>query len=105
MLALPIVDSTASCPTPKTEEGNETGQARLLPNHDAADPVRTQGRYCLVTLGCPKNLVDSERMAGLLGLDGYEMVREPEGSDFIVVNTCAFIGDSRSESHAVIREM
>ncbi len=61
--------------------------------------------YALVTLGCPKNLVDSERMAGLLGLDGYEMVREPEGSDFVVVNTCAFIGDSRSESHAVIREM
>ena len=65
----------------------------------------TKPTYALVTLGCPKNLVDSERMAGLLGLDGYEMVREPEGSDFVVVNTCAFIGDSRSESHAVIREM
>jgi ribosomal protein S12 methylthiotransferase len=61
--------------------------------------------YALVTLGCPKNLVDSERMAGLLGLDGYEMAREPDGTDFIVINTCAFIGDSRSESHAVIREM
>ena len=44
-------------------------------------------------------------MAGLLGLDGYEMVREPEGSDFVVINTCAFIDDSRAESHAVIREM
>ena len=65
----------------------------------------TKPTYALVTLGCPKNLIDSERMAGLLGLDGYEMVREPEGSDFVVVNTCAFIGDSRSESHAVIREM
>ena len=40
-----------------------------------------------MTLGCPKNLVDSERMAGLLGLNGYEMVREPEDSDFVVVNT------------------
>jgi ribosomal protein S12 methylthiotransferase len=65
----------------------------------------TKPTYALVTLGCPKNLVDSERMAGLLGLDGYEMVREPDGSDFVVINTCAFIGDSRSESHAVIREM
>ncbi len=61
--------------------------------------------YALVTLGCPKNLVDSERMGGLLGLGGYEMVREPDGSDFVVINTCAFIGDSRAESHATIREM
>ena len=67
--------------------------------------MRCKGRYCLVTLGCPKNLVDSERMAGLLGLDGYEMVLEPEGSDFVVINTCAFIADSRAESHATIREM
>jgi ribosomal protein S12 methylthiotransferase len=66
---------------------------------------RRSGKFCLVTLGCPKNLVDSERMAGLLGLDGYEMVREAQGSDFVVINTCAFIGDSRSESHALIREM
>ncbi len=72
---------------------------------DPADAVRCKGRYCLVTLGCPKNLVDSERMAGLLGLEGYDMVREPEGSDFVVINTCAFIDDSRAESHATIREM
>ena len=72
---------------------------------DSAGAVRVKGRYCLVTLGCPKNLVDSERMAGLLGLEGYDMVVEPEGSDFVVVNTCAFIADSRAESHATIREM
>jgi ribosomal protein S12 methylthiotransferase len=44
-------------------------------------------------------------MAGLLGLEGYDMVVEPEGSDFVVINTCAFIDDSRAESHATIREM
>ena len=66
---------------------------------------RTQGTYALVSLGCPKNLVDSERMAGLLRLDGYRMIAEPEGADFVVVNTCGFIGDARSESHAVIQEM
>ena len=38
-------------------------------------------------------------------LDGYEMVLEPEGSDFVVINTCGFIADSRAESHATIREM
>jgi ribosomal protein S12 methylthiotransferase len=72
---------------------------------ESADAVRGKGRFCLVTLGCPKNLVDSERMAGLLGLDGYDLVLEPQGSDFVVINTCAFIDDSRAESHATIREM
>ena len=66
---------------------------------------RSKGTYALVSLGCPKNLVDSERMAGLLRLDGYRMVAEPDGADFVVINTCGFIGDARSESHAVIGEM
>jgi ribosomal protein S12 methylthiotransferase len=87
--ALPILSAESAVPT-------------VL---DPANAVRCKGRYCLITLGCPKNLVDSERMAGLLGLDGYDMVREPEESDFVVINTCAFIDDSRTESHATIREM
>ena len=89
MQALPILASEPAAP--------------LVVND--VDGVRSKGRYCLVTLGCPKNLVDSERMAGLLGLEGYDMVLEPDGSDFIVINTCAFIDDSRAESHATIREM
>ena len=39
-----------------------------------------------VSLGCPKNLVDSERMLGLLKIDGYELVNEPDGADFVVEN-------------------
>ena len=66
---------------------------------------RTKGTYALVSLGCPKNLVDSERMAGRLRLDGYRMVAEPEGADFVVINTCGFIGDARKESCDTIREM
>jgi ribosomal protein S12 methylthiotransferase len=66
---------------------------------------RPQGSYALVSLGCPKNLIDSERMAGLLRLEGYALVPRPEGADFVVINTCGFIGDARSESHAVLREM
>src|SRR5271165_6208392 len=103
MHSLAIIDTADSCSTPETQEHGGTRVAR--PTLQPAESNRSPGKFCLVTLGCPKNLVDSERMAGLLGMDGYEMVREPEGSDFVVVNTCAFIGDSRSESHAVIREM
>jgi ribosomal protein S12 methylthiotransferase len=49
--------------------------------------------------------VDTERMAGLLQLDGYEMVSDPAGADFVVINTCGFIGDARAESHQAIEEM
>ena len=65
----------------------------------------TKGRYAFVSLGCPKNLVDSERMLGLLQLDGYELVNDPSGADFAVVNTCGFIEAARTESFAAIDEM
>jgi ribosomal protein S12 methylthiotransferase len=65
----------------------------------------TKGRYAFVSLGCPKNLVDSERMLGMLRLDGYELVDEPRGADFVVVNTCGFIEAARQESFAAIDEM
>ncbi len=64
-----------------------------------------KGTYAFVSLGCPKNLVDSERMLGLLQLDGYRLVGEPEGADFVVVNTCGFIERARDESFAAIDEM
>jgi ribosomal protein S12 methylthiotransferase len=59
----------------------------------------------LVTLGCPKNLVDSERMLGLLRQDGYRLVDQPAGADFVVVNTCGFLESARQESLDVIEEM
>ena len=65
----------------------------------------TKGRYAFVSLGCPKNLVDSERMLGMLRLDGYELVDDPRGADFAVVNTCGFIEAARQESFAAIDEM
>jgi ribosomal protein S12 methylthiotransferase len=66
---------------------------------------QSKGRYAFVSLGCPKNLVDSERMLGLLQLDGYELVNDPSGADFAVVNTCGFIEAARTESFAAIDEM
>ena len=66
---------------------------------------KPKGTCSLVTLGCPKNLVDSERMLGLLDADGYQLVDRPEGADFVVINTCGFIEIARQESLEAIREM
>jgi len=70
-----------------------------------ASPSTCKGTYAFVSLGCPKNLVDSERMLGLLQIDGYRLVPEPAGADFVVVNTCGFIERARAESYAAIYEM
>ena len=64
-----------------------------------------KGTYALVSLGCPKNLVDSETILGRLELEGYQLVPDPEQADFAVVNTCGFIASSRQESYGVIDEM
>lgn len=61
--------------------------------------------FAFVSLGCPKNLVDSERMLGKLAQDGYTLSPDADGSDVVVINTCGFIESSRQESLAVIREM
>ncbi len=58
-----------------------------------------------ISLGCPKNLVDSEIMAGTLMKEGYEVSPDAEGADTVIVNTCGFIGDSKKESIQRILEM
>jgi ribosomal protein S12 methylthiotransferase len=75
------------------------------PLHDATGGPPPRGTFAMVSLGCPKNLVDSERMLGLLREDGWRLVPDPEGSDLVVVNTCAFIDASRRESYGAIEEM
>ena len=67
-----------------------------------SEPART---YAFVSLGCPKNQVDSERMLGQLAQAGYTLTAEADGADVVVVNTCGFIEPARQESLAVIREM
>ena len=59
----------------------------------------------LVSLGCAKNLVDSENILGLLKHDGYTIVNTIEDSDIIIVNTCGFIDSSKKESIETIFEM
>ncbi|MFZ3230167.1 MAG: 30S ribosomal protein S12 methylthiotransferase RimO [Pseudobdellovibrio sp.] len=58
-----------------------------------------------ISLGCPKNLVDSEIMAGTLMKDGYEVVADAEGADTVIVNTCGFVEDSKKESVQRILDM
>jgi ribosomal protein S12 methylthiotransferase len=65
----------------------------------------TPRTFAFVTLGCPKNLVDSERMLGKLAQDGYSLTPDADGADVVVINTCGFIEPARQESLGVIREM
>ncbi len=73
--------------------------------NDSDTPNFCKGRFAFISLGCPKNLVDSEKMLGTMSLDGYGLVSQPDGADFVIVNTCGFIESARQESKAVIREM
>jgi ribosomal protein S12 methylthiotransferase len=61
--------------------------------------------FAFVSLGCPKNLVDSERMLGKLAQAGYALTADADGADVVVVNTCGFIEPARQESLGVINEM
>ncbi len=58
-----------------------------------------------ISLGCDKNLVDSEVMLGLLDAKGYRIVDEESQADVIVINTCCFIHDAKEESIQTILEM
>src|SRR5690349_19055637 len=59
----------------------------------------------LVSLGCPKNLVDSEVMLGLARGAGHELTTDAASADVLVVNTCAFIDSAKQESIDAILEM
>lgn len=62
-------------------------------------------KYHLTSLGCPKNLVESEEMMAQLALSGMVLVHDPEEADLLVVNTCGFIGPAKEESIDVILEL
>jgi ribosomal protein S12 methylthiotransferase len=74
------------------------------PHADHPRPLRPQ-KVGFVSLGCPKNLVDSEVMMGLLARAGAELTRRAEDADVIVVNTCSFIESAQRESVNTILEM
>lgn len=62
-------------------------------------------KILFISLGCDKNLVDSEQMIGLLAKNGYEFTDDENDADVIVINSCCFIGDAKEESINTIIEM
>lgn len=61
--------------------------------------------FALISLGCAKNLVNSEQMIYLMSEAGYTLVSEPDGADLVIVNTCGFIDAAKSEAIDTILEM
>jgi ribosomal protein S12 methylthiotransferase len=66
---------------------------------------RPKQRFNIVSLGCARNLVDSEVMAGLLEKDNYRIVQQPSDADVVLINTCGFIGPAKEESIETILEI
>ncbi len=69
------------------------------------DPAPDRHRVYFVSLGCPKNQVDTEVMLGLVREGGHELVDDPALADTLVVNTCGFIDDAKEESVDTILEL
>jgi ribosomal protein S12 methylthiotransferase len=76
-----------------------------MPNAVLEPAITTKPKVGFVSLGCPKNLVDSEVMMGLLHHNGAELTAKAEDSDIIVINTCSFIDSAKQESVNTILEM
>jgi len=93
---MPVEQITAEGPEKAAAEGGRATQSGY-----ATQPVRVG----FVSLGCPKNLVDSEVMMGLLAAGGAEITPHAEDADVIVVNTCSFIESAKQESVNAILEM
>jgi len=64
-----------------------------------------QETVCLVSLGCPKNLVDSEVILGLLSKEGYLLTTNPSKADILIVNTCSFIKDATKEAVEMVLQL
>ncbi|PWU19374.1 MAG: hypothetical protein C5B49_05920, partial [Bdellovibrio sp.] len=74
-------------------------------DHQPTNHQPANKKIHFISLGCPKNLVDSEIMAGTLVQNGFEIVGEAEQSGTVIINTCGFIEDSKKESIDRILEM
>jgi ribosomal protein S12 methylthiotransferase len=77
---------------------------RVTPRPDDARAEAGAPTVSFVSLGCPKALVDSERIITRLRAEGYALSRRHEGSDVVVVNTCGFLDSAKAESLAAISD-
>ncbi len=85
----------------KAQVPNEWGGMSLETETEKAEGVKV----CLVSLGCPKNLVDSEVLLGAAAEDGILVARDPEDADVAIINTCGFIDSAKEESIQTILEI
>ena len=84
---------------------SNTPVALLEPENSGSPQDSPAKKVGFVSLGCPKNLVDSEVMMGMLAQAGAALTTKAEDADVIVVNTCSFIGSAQQESVNTILEM
>jgi len=100
---MPVKDLTVSgSPELKKQESPENAPSK---QQYSAQPGSARQKVGFVSLGCPKNLVDSEVMMGMLARAGAELTQRAEDADVIVVNTCSFIDSAQQESVNTILEM
>jgi ribosomal protein S12 methylthiotransferase len=99
---MPVKDLTVSRSPDLKPDFEEKKFQEITPALRSPAPPQKVG---FVSLGCPKNLVDSEVMMGLLARAGAELTRRAEDADVIVVNTCSFIESAQQESINTILEM
>ncbi len=97
---MPVTESTISHPIDDLR-----GDTPIHSSEGTAKTATKPTKVGFVSLGCPKNLVDSEVMMGLLARAGAELATRAEDADVIVVNTCSFIESAQQESVNTILEM
>ena len=97
---MPVTESTISLPIDDLR-----GDTPIHSSEGTAKTATKPTKVGFVSLGCPKNLVDSEVMMGLLARAGAELTTRAEDADVIVVNTCSFIESAQQESVNTILEM
>src|SRR5580765_5055629 len=104
---MPVKDLTVSGSAEflKTQSPEKPPSDRPARNTRAEAVDDRPTKVGFVSLGCPKNLVDSEVMMGMLAQAGAELTRRAEDADVIVVNTCSFIDSAQQESVNTILEM
>jgi ribosomal protein S12 methylthiotransferase len=90
---------------PKVLTSSDSTEKSLKNPRDQLRPNQRPPKVGFISLGCPKNLVDSEVMMGLVARAGAELTTRAEDADVIVVNTCSFIASAQQESVNTILEM
>lgn len=90
--------------SPCTRAVARGGVAALRAVATGAAPNGVANKVALVALGCPKNTVDAEVMLGDLQKKGFEIVRQPRDADVVIVNTCTFVEEAKTESINAVLE-